>query len=75
MKAKSNKLGVCPFCNNETLDYGAVNLAGDCCYFPWECLTCKRHGEEWYSMDFVGHNIFDDEHNYIEIPYPFSKGE
>lgn len=36
------------------------------CYFPWKCLTCKHEGEEWYSLEFVGHNVIDENGNNIE---------
>lgn len=68
MKVKSNNIGKCPFCNNEgTLDYGAVQFEGEMCYFPWQCLECKHEGEEWYSMDFIGHNVIDENGDNIEI--------
>ena len=37
------------------------------CYFPWECLTCKHKGEEWYSLEFIGHNVIDEDGNNIEL--------
>lgn len=68
MKVKSNNIGKCPFCNNEgILDYGAVQFEGEMCYFPWQCLECKHEGEEWYSMEFIGHNVIDENGNKIEI--------
>lgn len=68
MKVKSNNIGKCPFCNNEgTLDYGAVQFEGEMCYFPWQCLECKHEGEEWYSMEFIGHNVIDENGDNIEI--------
>ena len=68
MKLKSNNVGRCPFCNNEgTLDYGAVQLEGEMCYFPWTCSECKNQGEEWYVLDFVGHNVYNKDGECIEI--------
>ena len=53
MKVKSNKQGICPFCGESNLEYGAVQVEGEMCYFPWQCLECKHEGEEWYSMEFM----------------------
>lgn len=68
MKVKSNSQGVCPICGSEgTLDYGAVEFEGDMCYFPWKCIECEHEGEEWYVMEFNGHNVLDEDGNNIEI--------
>lgn len=67
MKVKSNDRGCCPFCGEDNLEYGAVRFEGEMCYFPWECLTCKHNGEEWYSLEFVGHNVIDEDGNNIEL--------
>ena len=69
MKVKSNKVGVCPFCNQEgTLDYDCVNNEDDnMCYYKWYCLNCGHEGEEWYHLEFVGHNVIDENGNCIEI--------
>lgn len=68
MKIKSNEVGKCPFCNSEgTLDYGAIQLESEMCYFSWQCLKCKHEGEEWYSMNFIGHNVIDENGDNIEI--------
>lgn len=58
MEFKSNWLGRCPFCDCENLDYKSIRLEGDCCYFPWVCGTCGNRGEEWYNLDFTGHNVY-----------------
>ena len=67
MKVKSNNQGICPFCGESNLEYGAVEFEGEMCYFPWECLTCKHKGEEWYSLEFIGHNVIDEDGNNIEL--------
>lgn len=66
MKVKGNDKGCCPFCGEDNLEYGTVRFEGDMCYFPWECLDCKHEGEEWYSLNFAGHNVFANGDN-IEI--------
>lgn len=67
MKVKSNNAGYCPFCGENNLEYGTVVFEGEMCYFPWKCLTCKHEGEEWYSLDFIGHNVIDEIGNNIEL--------
>ena len=58
MKFKSNNIDRCPFCNNKgTLDYGVVQFEGDSCYFPWKCLSCEHEGQEWYTLEFIGHIV------------------
>lgn len=67
MKITSNNAGECPFCGESNLEYGAIRLEGDMCYFPWECLTCEHIGEEWYSLKFIGHNVIDENGDNIEL--------
>lgn len=64
---KSNNQGICPFCGESNLEYGAVEFEGEMCYFPWQCLECKHEGEEWYSMEFIGHNVINENGDNIEI--------
>lgn len=64
LKVKSNKVGVCPFCNKEgVLDYGSTSLEGGMLYYEWTCLNCNHTGEEWYELSFVGHNVIDNDGN------------
>lgn len=65
-KYKSNEQGRCPYCNEYTLEYGAIEADdADMIHYPWICENCKRTGEEWYEINFIGHN--DDEGNPIEV--------
>ena len=66
MKFKSNEMGHCPYCYSNYLDYGSVEFEDNMCYFPWQCYSCGKTGEEWYSMEFAGHNINTEDGN-IEI--------
>ena len=64
---KSNCTGSCPLCNSDSIDYGVVVFTDGQCYFPWTCTQCGQTGEEWYNMEFIGHNIdFDGESLEIE---------
>lgn len=67
MKVKSNEMGTCPICNGNDLDYGCVEFTNNMIYYPWTCNNCKAEGEEWYNLDFVGHNIIADSGDNIEI--------
>ena len=67
MKEKINEMGVCPFCREDNLEYGAVRFEVEMCYFPWKCLTCKHEGEEWYELRFIGHNIIDSNGEIVEL--------
>ena len=62
-----NVQGWCPICKEECLDYGEVVFEGESCYFPWKCDECGLEGREWYSLSFVGHSVYDENGNDIEI--------
>lgn len=64
MKYKSNEQGRCPYCDSEALEYHEAEFSDDMIYYPWECEQCHRTGEEWYKLNFIGHN--DDKGNIIE---------
>jgi C4-type Zn-finger protein len=67
-KLKSNEQGVCPFCGEVgTLDYDCVNNEGNMCYYKWHCMNCNHDGEEWYTMEFIGQNIIDENGDNIEV--------
>lgn len=63
----SNKQGECPKCHESNLDYESIRLEGEMAYFPYKCNNCGQEGEEWYSMEFAGHNVYDEEGNLIEL--------
>lgn len=71
MKVKddlSNRQGECPHCMEVgCLDYDAVQFVDDQCYFPWTCKECGLQGEEWYRLEFNGHNIITEEGDCIEV--------
>lgn len=51
----------CPHCWKDNLDYGCVEFYDDQCYFPRDCENCWATWEEWYSMDFIGHENINTE--------------
>lgn len=63
-----NEQGYCPKCHSYNLKYGAMEVEDDMmCYYPYTCEECGLQGEEWYRMDFQGHNVYDEEGNIIEL--------
>lgn len=66
-KTYTNECGVCPKCGKEDLEYGSIELEDNMCYFPYECKSCGLKGEEWYSMQFSGHNIYNENGDCIEL--------
>lgn len=67
MKVKSNACGKCPFCDEFTLEYGSLDILDDMIYYPWTCTKCGHKGEEWYSIEFAGHNVLDENDDWIEL--------
>ena len=62
-----NEQGACPKCGGFNLDYQAVRVENEMCYYPYKCEDCGQEGEEWYSMDFAGHNVYDEHGECIEL--------
>lgn len=67
IKDLKNSMGVCPHCKEQELEYGSIQLEGENAYFPYKCCNCGLEGEEWYYMEFTGHNVYDKEGNLIEV--------
>lgn len=68
MKAKSNKSGVCPMCNSENITYSKPEFNDiETIYYPYVCESCKTKGEEYYRIEFIGHNVIDEHGNSVEI--------
>lgn len=63
----TNEEGHCPKCGEANLDYGSLELEGNMCYYPYKCDSCGQEGEEWYSMSFAGHNVYDENGELIEL--------
>lgn len=63
----TNKQGYCPKCGGGMLDYEAAKFEDDMMYFPYVCNNCEQEGEEWYSLNFDGHNIYTEEGGVIAL--------
>lgn len=62
-----NEQGKCPKCGGLNLDYQAIKYTDSMCYYPYKCEDCGQEGEEWYSMEFAGHNIYDENGECVEL--------
>lgn len=58
-ECNGNKIerGQCPCCGNGNLSYDSAKFDGDDINYPWECQDCGSNGSEWYSLEFSGHNV------------------
>lgn len=63
----TNRQGECPKCHGYNLDYKAVRYEGSMCYYPYECEDCGQEGQEWYSMEFSGHNVYNEDGDLIGL--------
>ena len=62
-----NEQGFCPKCSSGNIDYGSAEFVDGMIYFPYKCKDCGTQGEEWYSMEFQGHNIYNKDGEIIEL--------
>lgn len=62
-----NQQGRCPKCGECTLDYQSAEYLDDICYYKYICEKCGQEGEEWYRLDFQGHNIYTEDGDMIEL--------
>ena len=62
-----NRQGECPRCGEISLDYQPIKYTDDMCYYPYKCKHCGQEGEEWYRLEFQGHNVITEDGDYIEL--------
>jgi hypothetical protein len=58
--------GNCPCCGGGELTYSSAEFVDDNINYPWECRDCGSIGSEWYSLEFSGHNVSEDNKNVVE---------
>lgn len=64
----TNEQGFCPKCHSYNLDYGTLDLEDDgMCHFPYKCKDCGQQGEEWYRLEFQGHNVYTEDGDVVEL--------
>lgn len=64
-KVKCNESDICPICGSY-LDYEPIELEGDMIYYPYTCENCGAKGEEWYSLEFNGHSVYNENTEWYE---------
>lgn len=75
IKYFDNQDGYCPICNAK-LHYEPVEYAGDdVVYYGWKCDKCGAQGEAYFKQSFMGHSIYDDNFDLIELPFGNDKKE
>ena len=62
-----NEQGVCPKCGGMNLDYQPMKYEDSMCYYPYKCEDCGQVGEEWYRLEFAGHNVITEDGDIIEL--------
>lgn len=62
-----NKSGYCPKCRGDNLNYQPIEFCDDACFYAYECADCGQVGEEWYNLSFIGHNIYTEDGEQIEL--------
>ena len=63
----TNEQGICPRCKGWNLNYMSQETADDQIYYYYECEDCGQKGEEWYKLEFVGHNVIKEDGEVIEL--------
>lgn len=60
------KQGMCPYCGSKNLDINEepeVVEYNDYVSYFWHCKDCGKDGQEIYGMEFLGHDVFQDDEN------------
>lgn len=52
--------GYCPYCGNESLEYGDNEIDGEEVHFYYVCPKCGGAGSETYILDFYNNSIVID---------------
>lgn len=62
-----NEQGCCPKCGGFNLDYQPMKYEDSMCYYTYKCEDCGQVGEEWYRLEFAGHNVITEDGDVIEL--------
>ena len=59
------KMGICPYCGSKKLRYDnnkqcTVDEYNDYVSYAWQCEECKNEGNEVFTMEFLGQEIYND---------------
>lgn len=55
--ANKQQEGICPVCGSDDLDYHSYEVEGTQLSYQWECNDCHSQGTEWYSLNFIEHEV------------------
>ena len=80
IKYFDNQDGWCPVCNAhlhyEPVEYGGQNENGDSVsYCSWTCDKCGTRGEAYFKQSFIGHSVYNDDWDLIDLPFGEPKTE
>lgn len=53
---------VCPYCNKMQLDYWALELENESCFFPRTCGNCWAEWLEWYMLEYDCQELTEEWH-------------
>ena len=63
----TNEQGLCPKCKSGNLDYFSQDTDSDMIWYCYKCKDCGQQGEEWYRLEFQGHNVITEDGDVIEL--------
>ena len=63
----TNQQGECPNCQAHNLKYEHPTFTDGGVIFGYTCEECHQVGEEFYSMNFEGHSIYNENDERIEL--------
>lgn len=52
----------CPCCKTRNLDYWALELENESCFFPRTCGTCWAEWLEWYMLEYDCQELTEEWH-------------
>ena len=62
-----NEQGLCPKCGGGRLNYLSQDTDSNMIWYFYKCEDCGQEGEEWYRLEFQGHNIYTEDGDVIEL--------
>lgn len=60
---KKEKMGICPKCGSENVDYKDYNYIDDFMVYEVICNNCRCKFREYTKVQYVGYGMDDDEYN------------
>lgn len=60
IRLKKIEQGTCPYCESWSIDYEPPQFEDDMVNYMAKCRVCGNVFQEWYKMNFIGHNVGSD---------------